>query len=83
MGEVDMEARGGFCAGPFWDLGLTWETEDPDFTPCFHETVLTMVPVAVLLLLLPVQMASLRQAGNMALPWTLLMVSSSWSLCNM
>ena len=30
---------GGFCEGKFWDLSLTWETEDPDFTPCFHQTV--------------------------------------------
>ena len=75
---------GGFCEGKFWDLSLTWETEDPDFTPCFHQTVtnifntmclneqgkcrndndfdfdlyvqaLTYAPLAVLLLLLPVQ----------------------------
>ena len=31
--------EGGFCEGKFWDLSLTWETEDPDFTPCFHQTV--------------------------------------------
>ena len=83
MDVADMEARGGFCAGPFWDLGLTWETDDPDFTPCFHETVVTMVPVGVLLLLLPVQIAGLRGGGNMALPWTLLLVSPSWSLSDM
>ena len=31
--------EGGFCDGKFWDLSLTWNTEDPDFTPCFHQTV--------------------------------------------
>ena len=34
-----VEDSGGFCEGNFWDLALTWETDDPDFTPCFHQTV--------------------------------------------
>ncbi len=33
-----------------WDPSLTWDTENPDFTPCFHATVLTYTPAAVLLL---------------------------------
>ena len=36
VGAVDV---GGFCEGKFWDLSLTWETDDPDFTACFHQTV--------------------------------------------
>merc|ERR1719239_209344 len=64
---------GGFCEGKFWDLSLTWETDDPDFTACFHQTALTYAPLAVLLLLLPVQLSSLRQSGTVALPWTILL----------
>ena len=37
--EVGAEDEGGFCEGKFWDLSLTWETDDPDFTACFHQTV--------------------------------------------
>ena len=37
VGVVD---DGGFCEGKFWDLSLTWETDDPDFTACFHQTVI-------------------------------------------
>ena len=36
VGVVD---EGEFCEGKFWDLSLTWETDDPDFTACFHQTV--------------------------------------------
>ena len=25
------------CSGPIWDLNLTWYTDNPDFTPCFHK----------------------------------------------
>ena len=32
--------EGGFCDGKFWDLSLTWNTEDPDFTPCLRDNVL-------------------------------------------
>ena len=37
--DVVAPPEGGFCDGKFWDLSLTWNTEDPDFTPCFHQTV--------------------------------------------
>lgn len=40
IGGKNVDDSGGFfCEGNFWDLSLTWETEDPDFTPCFHQTV--------------------------------------------
>ena len=37
--DSGFSSQGGFCEGKFWDLSLTWETEDPDFTACFHQTV--------------------------------------------
>ena len=37
-----------FCAGPLWDLNLTWYTTEPDFTPCFHKTILVYIPCAFL-----------------------------------
>jgi hypothetical protein len=30
----------GFCRGEFWNRTTIWDTEDPDFTPCFQHTVL-------------------------------------------
>ncbi len=41
-----------FCPDSLWDLSLTWYTDDPDFTRCFHETVLVYIPAALLLLIL-------------------------------
>lgn len=41
----------GFCGSKFWDSKLTWYNENqPDFTPCFQETVLIWVPAAFLFL---------------------------------
>ena len=37
-----------FCATPIWDSNFTWNTEDPDFTPCFHKTVLVYLPCGFL-----------------------------------
>ena len=54
-GNDSQTGGGGFCAGKFWDLSLTWDTTNPDFTPCFQQTVLAYLPAAVLLLLLPFQ----------------------------
>ena len=47
-----------FCESPLWDLDLTWNTTNPDFTPCFHQTVLTYIPTAVLILGIPFQVSS-------------------------
>ena len=66
---------GGFCDGPFWDLDVTWRTDDPDFTPCFHETVLTYIPPLVLFLLLPFQVSSFQKSGSAKLPLTILLVT--------
>lgn len=47
-----------FCAGPLWDLKVTWGGEDagPDFTPCFHKTVLVYAPCALLWILAPLEL---------------------------
>ena len=36
-----------FCVTPLWDIDLTWNTNDPDFTPCFHKTVFVYIPSVV------------------------------------
>ena len=43
-----METLTTFCVSPVWDSNLTWYTDDPDFTPCFHKTVLVFVPCGFL-----------------------------------
>ncbi|CAG7833093.1 unnamed protein product [Allacma fusca] len=38
-----------FCGSTFWDLNRTWNTDDPDFTPCFEDTSegYNVFPVAI------------------------------------
>ena len=37
-----------FCQTELWNWNLTWYSESPDFTPCFHKTVLVYFPCLVL-----------------------------------
>lgn len=37
-----------WCSTPLWNSSLTWDnTTQPDFTPCFHRTVLSGLPLAL------------------------------------
>ena len=42
-----------FCSSAFWDSDLTWNTQTPDFTSCFENTVLALLPCAVLIVISP------------------------------
>ncbi|NWT03499.1 MRP1 protein, partial [Mionectes macconnelli] len=43
------------------DWNLTWHTEDPDFTPCFQNTVLVWIPCVYLWVCFPVYFVYLRR----------------------
>lgn len=47
-----------FCSGPLWNTTLTWNSEKPDFTSCFHKTVLVYMPCFVLWILAPLEIWS-------------------------
>ncbi len=50
-----------FCSDPFWNSSRTWHTDCPDFTRCFHQLALHVLPAGIfLILLLPVQVLQLR-----------------------
>ena len=59
-----------FCAGPFWDTNLTWYTTSPDFTPCFHKTVLVFVPCGFLWLLAFFDQIQNWTSKNRNCPWS-------------
>ena len=42
-----------FCNDPIWDINATWYTDQPDFTKCFHSTVLVYVPCVFLWINVP------------------------------
>ncbi|XP_029946251.1 multidrug resistance-associated protein 1 [Salarias fasciatus] len=58
----------GFCSpdssDPFWDWNRTWNTSNPDLTPCFQNTVLVWVPCIYLWICVPVYLIYLRSHNN-------------------
>ncbi|XP_074651922.1 multidrug resistance-associated protein 1-like isoform X2 [Tubulanus polymorphus] len=52
----------GFCGSEFWNVTLTWNTTQPDFTSCFKETILKWVPCGFLWIVLPVYLYILKSS---------------------
>ncbi|KAI1287112.1 ATP-binding cassette sub-family C member 3 [Halotydeus destructor] len=63
-----------FCGTEFWNYNTSWYAENPDFTPCFHETALVWVPCAFLVLLSPFEFFRISKTPTVTnrVPWTLL-----------
>ncbi len=72
---MDQEGSRGFCQDPLWDDNVTWYTEEPDFTHCFHSTVLVYVPTVFLWLGLPFEWLSWKSTTGRGVPWTPLNIS--------
>ncbi|OQV17373.1 Canalicular multispecific organic anion transporter 2 [Hypsibius exemplaris] len=71
-----------FCPDTFWDPSVTWYTENPDFSMCFHQTVLTWLPCAVLWLMAPLQLYRLRNSKYRVKRWTWLSLTKIFfALC--
>lgn len=51
-GIMGSSGQWSFCPDPLWDLNTTWYTENPDFTKCFQNTVLSYLPCGFLVLIL-------------------------------
>lgn len=60
----------GFCSDSLWDLNKTWYTDDPDFTDCFHQTVLVWVPCLFLWLMLLIQYYAIISSPHGLKKWT-------------
>jgi ATP-binding cassette subfamily C (CFTR/MRP) protein 1 len=58
-----------FCGGVFWDLNVTWNTDDPDFTPCFHKTVLAWSPSAIFFFSAVFELRNYLQSDQRNIPW--------------
>ena len=59
------------CEGPLWDLSLTWWTSEPDFTPCFHQLVLTGLPLVFLVIFMPLEIYVCCKSVAKPIPWKL------------
>ena len=66
-----------FCGGKFWDLSVTWNTNDPDFTQCFENTVLAWVPAGFLILVTPFEVTSWQDSKCPRIPFTVLNITKT------
>ena len=78
---MDEGLRRAFCSDPLWDLNLTWYTDEPDFTHCFHSTVLVYLPCAFLWLGLPVKLYEWRSSTSRQIPWTPIILARMFAHC--
>ncbi|EAL39215.3 AGAP009835-PA, partial [Anopheles gambiae str. PEST] len=75
VGKMETHPMDEFCGSRFWDLNLTWYTDDPDLTPCFQQTVLVWAPCAFLWLFSFLELYYLRKSANKDVPWSFVNVS--------
>ncbi|XP_066155170.1 multidrug resistance-associated protein 1-like [Euwallacea fornicatus] len=66
---LDTKALDKFCGSKFWNSTLTWNTDDPEFTPCFEKTVLVWIPCQFLWLFSPLQIYFQVSSPNKYIPW--------------
>ncbi|CAG2119163.1 unnamed protein product, partial [Medioppia subpectinata] len=57
------------------DLDITWNTENPDFTQCFHDTTLTWTPCAIFWVLSTIETYRIIQSKRVPLSWTFLNIT--------
>lgn len=50
-------------------MNLTWNTNNPDFTPCFQKTVLIWLPCAFLWLFTPLEIFYIKNSINRNVPY--------------
>ncbi|XP_075422196.1 multidrug resistance-associated protein 1-like isoform X3 [Ascaphus truei] len=48
----------------FWDINQTWHTDNPDFSECFHNSVLNWIPCIYLFAVFPFYILYLRHHGR-------------------
>ncbi|XP_052544029.1 ATP-binding cassette sub-family C member 3 isoform X4 [Tympanuchus pallidicinctus] len=51
-----------FCGSRFWDANLSIHTDNPDFTPCFQNTILAWIPSIYLWTALPFYLLYLKRS---------------------
>ncbi|KAH8267412.1 hypothetical protein KR018_000796 [Drosophila ironensis] len=66
-----------FCGSTFWNSTETWWTDDPDFTPCFEQTVLVWTPCAFYWLFVVFDFYYLKASLDRNIPWNKLNVTKA------
>ncbi|XP_077285787.1 multidrug resistance-associated protein 1-like [Arctopsyche grandis] len=64
-----------FCGSPFWDYNLTWNTSNPQLTPCFEKTILVWIPCAFLWIFSFMEVFYILHSKDRNIPWSTLNTS--------
>nr|CAD7445717.1 unnamed protein product [Timema bartmani] len=72
--------NGSTSADVLQDANVTWNTDDPDLTPCFQRTLLIYLPCAFLWALSPLEVFYILNNKNGDIPWNWLNCSKMVSL---
>ncbi|XP_018907576.2 multidrug resistance-associated protein 1 isoform X5 [Bemisia tabaci] len=59
----------------FWDPDVSWNTPDPDFTPCFQKTALTWGPCLCFWIFSPIEISYLVNSKAQNIPWSWLNIA--------
>lgn len=63
------------CPTPFWNQTLTWDTDNPDLTSCFQDTILTWIPCMFIWMMSPFSLIYWnRRRSRLRIPWTLVSI---------
>ena len=80
-----------FCGANFWSSNLTWNSPNPDFTDCFHKTILSWCPSLMLAIFSINEFLLFKSNKNKPISWnfynltkvrsrlTLASVTSEWA----
>ena len=58
-----------FCGGEFWNVNQTWNNENPDFTDCFHKTILAWCPSLILAIFSINEFRLFKKSEKRSIPW--------------
>ncbi|XP_046682933.1 multidrug resistance-associated protein 1-like isoform X2 [Homalodisca vitripennis] len=58
-----------FCNSSFWDPEQSWNTPDPDLSPCFEQTALVWGPCLLLWVLVPFEAIIILSSKCRDVPW--------------
>ncbi|XP_068990928.1 multidrug resistance-associated protein 1 isoform X5 [Neodiprion pinetum] len=64
-----------FCGSAFWDLNVTWYTDNPDLTECFQKTVLVWTPCVFLWTFCSMETYYILSSKRRNIPFTWILIS--------
>jgi len=64
-----------FCGGSLWNASISWDTQQPDFTPCLESTLFAWLPAAFLILGLPFEVTTWQSSIDRRIPISLLFMT--------